>query len=258
MATPEFSEFSYGYALTDSLLRTHFPRLRRAPVFPSLIAEGSSGGGYDLKIPAHPIPLFLQFKIPQVLVRESTLKPKSYSTPYYRMALRTKKPDQHALLLDLETREPLVFYATPLFHSVGELDRYFVRHTVHANSVFISPSLIGTLDNKPHHVAYKPRESIYWLRSEPKPLEGFVIGGNFENAVLKIRSRSPRREARDVLRSTWDWLLERRVAKQRSTQEADIYQFPEDDVRDQARRVAYMAQVHFGITLALLDSDVID
>ena len=75
MAFCEFSEFSYGFALTDSLLAIIAERIGTAPVFPSLIQEGKAGGGYDVKIPALPVPIFLQFKIPRVLVRGSALRP---------------------------------------------------------------------------------------------------------------------------------------------------------------------------------------
>ena len=46
---PEFSEFSYGYALTDELIHWNGTKLKAAPVFPSLYDEGA-GKGYDLKL----------------------------------------------------------------------------------------------------------------------------------------------------------------------------------------------------------------
>src|SRR5687768_1471231 len=106
MASCEFSEFSYGYALTHSITSALGAALGNAPIFPSLIQEGSSGGGYDVKLPIVPFPMFLQFKIPHVLTRSSSLKPSSYSVPYYRMPIRTRRPNQHQLLLQLATREP--------------------------------------------------------------------------------------------------------------------------------------------------------
>ena len=57
-----FSEFSYGFALTQELASGRFGSLVAAPVCPSLIQEGQPGGGYDVKLPLIGAPLFLQFK----------------------------------------------------------------------------------------------------------------------------------------------------------------------------------------------------
>jgi hypothetical protein len=254
MAAPEFSEFTYGYVLTDTLVRVVLPGLKRAPFFPSLIAEGSTGGGYDVQIPAFPLPLFLQFKIPQVITRRSSLTPTGYWPPYYRLQLRTKKPDQHSLLLELERREPLVFYVAPLFHTTADLDRHFVRKTAHAQSVFISPSAIGKLDSASHHVAYQPGAATYWLHSEPHPLDGHITGVSLGQRIAHVGSSFARRASRDVMRAVWGLLVELPGISQSHDLEADIYQFP-DDLREQARRVAYLAQVRLGLTFALLDAE---
>jgi hypothetical protein len=122
-----FTEFSFGYALTDNLIHAGLPSTSAAPVFPSLIAEGSAGGGYDVKIPARPVPLFLQFKIPQVVRRRSVNMPPGFAKPYLRMHLRTKRPNQHRLLLRLEAKGNLVAYATPGFWTTKDLDTHFVN-----------------------------------------------------------------------------------------------------------------------------------
>ncbi len=66
---PEMSEFSYGYALTDELIHWHGTSLTAAPIFPSLYQEGKSGGGYDVMLQRSGIPLFLQFKLADQMVR---------------------------------------------------------------------------------------------------------------------------------------------------------------------------------------------
>src|SRR6266446_3142726 len=114
MQTAQFSEFSYGYTITDNIIHGGFPGVPAAPFFPSLISEGTSGG-FDVKIPLRPVPLFLQFKIPQVVSRASAKMPDAFSPPYFRMHLRTKRPNQHQLLLDWEAAGNLVCYATPDF-----------------------------------------------------------------------------------------------------------------------------------------------
>jgi len=40
--TPEISEFSYGFALTNEIVA--WATLKIAPIFPSLIEEGKKGG----------------------------------------------------------------------------------------------------------------------------------------------------------------------------------------------------------------------
>jgi hypothetical protein len=59
--TPNISEFSYGYALTNDLMRRYSLNSEGAPRFPSLRQEGQTGGGYDVELPR--IALFLQFKL---------------------------------------------------------------------------------------------------------------------------------------------------------------------------------------------------
>ena len=53
-----FSEFSYGYAITEELAGGKVGRLLGAPIFPSLYNEGQSGGGYDVQLPLQGAPLF--------------------------------------------------------------------------------------------------------------------------------------------------------------------------------------------------------
>jgi len=48
MSYAAFSEFSYGYAMTDNILHSGLPYTPNAPVFLSLLAEGGAGGGYDV------------------------------------------------------------------------------------------------------------------------------------------------------------------------------------------------------------------
>jgi len=287
VAVCEFSEFSFGYALTHSITNALGTALGKAPIFPSLIQEGSVGGGYDVKIPAVPFPIFLQFKIPSVLRRSSSLRPASYTLPYYRMALRTKEPDQHKLLLNLEKSESLVFYVTPLFHEVNELDHHFVSAQVHQQSAYIKPSRIGSLDSVSHHVSYRPGELIYWLHSDSSPLKGPFRFDDFFGQIVKYREslrsemalmdrvveadeiHERRRNLFSKLRNEFVE-LERKAVELPEPLEAydlapsiansegvevfrsrgDIYQLDYADPRGAAMRLAFIAQVRFGLTLA--------
>ncbi len=60
---PDISEFSYAYALVEDLIVWQKTSLTAAPIFPSLIKEGRSGGGYDVRLDRPSIPLFLQFRL---------------------------------------------------------------------------------------------------------------------------------------------------------------------------------------------------
>jgi hypothetical protein len=65
----QFSEFSYGYCVTEDLAVGQNMPLTAAPVFPSLVQEGQSGVGYDVRFELPGIPLFLQFKLVDQMVR---------------------------------------------------------------------------------------------------------------------------------------------------------------------------------------------
>lgn len=171
MTTTEFSEFSFGYALIDSIMHGGFDVEAMAPTFLNQRQEGNDGGGYDVKIPLRPVPLFLQFKVPQILNRWGKNKPLNFSLPYYKIHLRTNQNrHQHNLLVDLakHCKQPLsVLYAAPEFDSIKELDFYYSSRLITEHTAFFSPLDIGNLDNKSHHIAYHSDISYAYLYSEP-------------------------------------------------------------------------------------------
>jgi hypothetical protein len=85
---PDISEFSYGYALTDELIHWHGTGITAVPIFPSLYDERQPGGGYDVKLDRGGIPLFLQFKLSDCMVRGTAqeVRSGSFSCPFYRIA----------------------------------------------------------------------------------------------------------------------------------------------------------------------------
>lgn len=170
MQTPEFSEFSYGYALVDNIIHGGFGPAVGAPIFPSLKAEGSKGGGYDVKIPLCPVPLFLQLKIPQIVTRGSYLMPSEFFAPYYRMHLRTTPKNQHNMLCELESEGNDVLYATSAFDTEADLNKHYTARKVVDHSAFFSPLDIGWMDDDKHHVAYDTHHDYGWARSTPKKL----------------------------------------------------------------------------------------
>ncbi len=159
-------------------------KVRGAPVFPSLRSEGKKGGGYDVEIPRSGAPLFLQFKIPQVVTRKSIMQPPGFSLPYYRMHLRPcRHSTQHQSLLRHEGRGRLVYYVTPVFHKTEDLNKYYDSHEVVHNSAFVRPRQIGKLDDDPHYVAYMLGNSNGWLRSQLTRLDGRINSRHFFDEI---------------------------------------------------------------------------
>jgi|ERR1035437_161956 hypothetical protein len=257
-----FSEFSYGYALTDSIMRSGLPCTATAPVFPSLIAEGTSGGGYDVQIPSYPVPIFLQFKIPQVVRRRSIKMPPGFTKPYLRMHLRTKRPNQHRLLLDLEASGKLVAYATPDFWRTAELDAYFTAREVHLRTRYFAPSDIGSLNDKAHSVAYCTGNSTSWLFSEPHKLDAKYdseeFGGRISAAVRKARKQEPLNFLRGLSAIIQELTQSKRRAESSAApsvgtepQKSPIHEGEYSKVALAAREVVYLAQVRLGCTLVI-------
>lgn len=176
--TPEISEFSYGFALTNEIIG--WLPLRAAPLFPSLIEEGRAGGGYDVKLDAPGVALYLQFKRADCMLRKSAVEIRDHnlplSLPFYRFKItESGKSDQHDMLLALDDGSCVVMYAAPRFHELAEINHAWANNEVASRSIFVKPSVIGALDTASHHVAYD-RASAY-LCSEPKSIELSDSGG---------------------------------------------------------------------------------
>jgi hypothetical protein len=189
--TPEISEFSYGFALTNELVG--WAPLAAAPVFPSLIEEGKSGGGYDVRLDMAGVALYLQFKRADCMKRRSAKEISAHglsiSLPFYRFKItETGKSDQHELLLALNEVEDLVFYAAPRFHELSEINEAWHANRVADGSIFVSPGAIGPLDDESHHVAYDEHNA--WLCSEPKPLDFLGSAGLLKRMQVGLVSDS--------------------------------------------------------------------
>jgi hypothetical protein len=170
--SPDFSEFSYGYAFTEELVASLKASIIGAPIFPSLYEEGKKGGGYDLKVPLVGKPVFLQFKLSDWLKKRSAREHQQglLDVPYYRMHLRPlRHSDQHDLLLDLEATGETVFYVAPEFHLPGELNEFYLNKAIILNSAAFSPSDIGPLpDDEAHYVVFERGSSLaYRCTGEP-------------------------------------------------------------------------------------------
>lgn len=195
-----YSEFSFGYAFTENMVRSFGSTA--APQFPTLQQEGQLG--YDLKVHAGGVPLFLQYKLPEPMVRRTAaeiskhrLDGRGLSTPFLRMYLmRRSVSQQHELLIRLEQKEPgSVFYAMPRLMGQREFNRAYQAVAVHRESVLFSPNDIGPLpDHAQHTVAYDLGLNRAWFCSDPKPVEAHGV-----ISVLSERERAANERASEGL-----------------------------------------------------------
>jgi hypothetical protein len=175
--TPDISEFSYGYALTEELANGPLGPLTAAPAFPSLLREGKPGGGFDVKLPFAGVPLFLQFKVSHWMERSSALEWALMCGSYYRMHLRSlRHSQQHNLLRKLEGGGRLVYYAAPMFHEAAVLNDAYLGRQVVAKSAFFRPRDIGALDDGNHYIVFRPNSGLAWVCSEEPRRVRYVTG----------------------------------------------------------------------------------
>jgi len=172
-----YTEFSFGYAFTENLIRGSATAPTGAPVFPNLVEEATLG--YDVQISFPAVPLFFQYKLPELMTRARAFEIANRRCPgltleFFRIALmRRDVSDQHRLLIDWERRYPgQVFYAAPSLRDGAAFNTAYNAASVVNNSVLFSPVSIGPLpDDKVHTIAYKPGLSYGYFCSEPRQIE---------------------------------------------------------------------------------------
>lgn len=181
----DFSEFTYGFALTHNLINISHRIVPVAPVFPSLIEEGRVGGGYDMGMEYAGYPLFLQFKLSEYMKKNNSKEWNVYNAPYYRFAIHpVPTSNQHELLLELERSRRNVYYVAPAFHETGLLNHAFLTSSVASKSVFVRPSVIGSLpDDNKHNVVYQPHSNSGYFCSKPRKIQ-VVCGDDVKQVLL--------------------------------------------------------------------------
>ncbi len=261
---PDFSEFSYGYAVTEELVSLRRASLIAAPMFPSLYDEGKPGGGYDVKIPISGRPVFLQFKLSDKLERTNSkeYQSRTLNLPYYRMHIRPQKhSNQHKLLLKLEAAGETVFYIAPEFHLPSELNKFYLSRQVVSHSAAFSPQDIGAMpDDDEHYVVFERGAAIgYRCSDAAKEVSKFSLSNGLES-VLNQQDKKSRNlgEAglRDISQCMLDVLKEfEEVEKQKKNPEKSI------DIpgltkivneRSTIESIGYMARTFFDAELLVL------
>ncbi|GLS33093.1 hypothetical protein SAMN04488498_13312 [Mesorhizobium albiziae] len=189
-----YTEFSYGYAFTENLIRSSTTMPVGAPVFPNLIQEAQSG--FDVQINFPGVPLFFQYKLPELMRRGTAFEIASgqcprLSRPFFRIAMmRRDLSRQHALLIRLEAKYPSqVFYAAPTLPDASAFNRAYDRAAVAQHSAFFSPTDIGPLpDDKAHSIAYKSGLSVGYFCSEPRTINALTFEALSSRTSTSLKS----------------------------------------------------------------------
>jgi len=184
-----YTEFSYGYAFTENLIRWAPANPTGAPIFPNLVQEAELG--YDMHLNLPGCPLFFQYKLPELMVKSTAAEIAVHripgiEIPFFRMPLmRRDLSTQHQRLMDLERQFPgTVLYATPHLRDVASFNAAYNAAQVHLHSAFFSPAAIGPLpDDRSHMIAYKAGPASAWLCSEPRE----IPAQNFDDLGKKVR-----------------------------------------------------------------------
>jgi hypothetical protein len=196
---PRISEFSYGFALTRELIDRKWNglELTAAPFLPSLIAEGRTGGGFDVALQTVNLLVFLQFKVSHLLTRRTAkgVKTGHMTVPYYRFDVHAPRlSDQHRLLLDLEASAGsvprMVRYVAPAFYTEGEFDAAFFSGTVSDRSIFVAPSQIVLPDEEEHGVGFVQPAGTPVVLSDPIKIKGQVSYEAFDQALRDLATSS--------------------------------------------------------------------
>jgi hypothetical protein len=249
---PYFSEFSYGYALTENLVTGQGSSVTVAPIFPSLIEEGQVG--FDVLIARPSIPLFLQFKLAHRMSRRSAWETQrgDFDPPFYRMHLRcTAISNQHSLLLALEQEGNEVFYAAPAFHTRAQLNEAYSQGQVWNRSFTLRPSEIGPLADGDHHVAFQFPGHWQSYSEEPHGKGGETsdprnIIAHFE-MVLRERNPPPLKSRIERLDRGLLKIVTERRAEVADWRAADT--LPLEQHLTPLRRVSYLARHFFDCQL---------
>lgn len=255
--SPDFSEFSYGYAVTAELVASSKATLAAAPLFPSLYEEGKPGGGYDVKIPTRGTPIFLQFKLSDYLNRTNAKEyPSPIPTlPYYRMHLRPRNHShQHQLLIDLEHSGETVFYIAPEFHLLSELNHFYISKTIILNSAAFSPLELKPLpDDEKHYVVFKRGASDgYFCSNNPIQVQKISIKNGLGN-LIQSRNIQPRDLDEQALKKISENML-KALSHQQHREHATIMRELEGLLsnRPTIESISYISRIFFDAELIIL------
>jgi hypothetical protein len=186
----EFTEFSYGFAVTHELILQNSGNVVAAPEFPSLIREGQAGGGYDVRLNFGTF-VFLQFKLSEFMYGRRARYRTLIGLPYYKFWITPRwQSQQHRMLVDLGNAGQQVYYAAPIFHLQTDFNTEFQGNTVVNRSAFINPVEIGYLaDDDEHCIVFNNTEAYFC--SEPQKVRLHTGGSLKEFVAAQIQVLNP-------------------------------------------------------------------
>jgi hypothetical protein len=167
------SEITYGFSLVENLIRASSGK-RTLPLFPTLREEAFKG--YDVKTRVAGETHYYQFKTPKVMIRRNAIEcsnPSNLATPFLRMPImRRPHSNQHNLLVALKAKRRNVFYTCPRLYDLKSFRSCYENGQIHVQSAYIDPAQIGKItDHAQHSIAFEPKASFGWYRSEPIRVE---------------------------------------------------------------------------------------
>ena len=249
----EFSEFSYGFAITHGLLKDA-PSIDVVPHFPSLVEEGKVG--YDVKLGFPGIPIYLQFKLSDYLTRRPAKYWDNYHEPYFRLDITPLTvSQQHNLLKDLADSGEEVFYVSPLFWRTTQFNEAFRDSQVAARSMWLPLGQLPYLtDYEPHHVTFTGPADSSWHTDqwnlEGKRLEGeFSWDGRHDSIVDRFERGELRQVSEDYLyelRNLLSGIVTRRAAERPEGMERQVLA---DDILGE---IDYLLTTCFGVEMVVL------
>ncbi len=175
MAQPDFSEFTFGYAVTRHLEGMLTGR-RVLPNFPTQPEEADAG--YDVDFLAHGVPLFVQYKRSEVMTRRSAtehkLHPGQWGKPIYRMHLHGHNGyRQHYLMQALEDDGNMAVYITSQVGSKAMLNQHHEAGRIMDGArMFLPSEIVLPSVHERHHVSFQASHAmhrVYSQSGEPTP-----------------------------------------------------------------------------------------
>jgi hypothetical protein len=252
---PEFSEFSYGFALSYEVMNALQPDVVGAPLFPSLRAEAGTGTDADFS-PAG-CPLFIQFKLAAYMKTARAKQWATYGGPYFRVVVPSRtRSNQHNLLRELSKVEPEVYYAAPAFYRQIEFNQAFVNDEILLQSRFIPLRHLPDLaDDGEHYITYcHGVPGFAWHSGGGQPGRP-AISGEAWLRHLRAVSAAPRVLGRDYFVGLRDLLV--RLLQEQTLQPDLFLDQLAVDRRDVAaailfRDLRYLLTTYFGVEALVL------
>lgn len=182
------SEFAYGFVLTHELVGAH--GWLRVSDGESPARRGVRQTKRTRNEPSRGFPIFIQFKASDYLKRRNAGESKLVGLPYFRFTIHRKtQSQQQELLMGLERKGQLVFYATPKIHEAVNLNSAFFDRQIVDGSLFVPPGEIGELpDNENYRVVYSGRHERVYLCPGGRELKGAIHGEDFAARIGELLS----------------------------------------------------------------------